>query len=126
MLNNEQQSNADGELHLQLPDGWTADPAAAKFRLPANDPATVTFTVHPSLLSADANYTIKAIARSGNFDFSEGVQQVGYPGVRPYYYYHPATYRARGVDVKVAPGLNVGYIMGTGDEVPQALAQIGV
>src|SRR5580704_9693777 len=64
-LDNEQQSNADGELHLQLPDGWTADPAAAKFRLPANDPATVTFTVRPSLLSADANYTIKAIARSG-------------------------------------------------------------
>jgi hypothetical protein len=125
-LNNEQQGNADGELHLQLPEGWTADPATAKFHLPINDPDTVTFTVHPSSLSADATYTINAIARSGNFEFNEGVQQVGYPGVRPYYYYHPATYRARGVDVKVAPGLKVGYIMGTGDEVPQALEQIGV
>src|SRR5271170_7378227 len=124
-LDNEQQSNADGELHLQLPDGWTAEPPTAKFHLPINDPDTVTFTVHPTSLG-DASYTIKAIARSGNFEFSEGVQQVGYPGVRPYYYYHPATYRARGVDVKVAPNLKVGYIMGTGDEVPQALEQIGV
>jgi len=124
-LDNEQQSAADGELHLQLPDGWTAEPAAEKFHLPANDPDTVTFTIHPTSLM-DASYTIKAVARSGNYEFSEGVQTVGYPGVRPYYYYHPATYRAHGVDVKVAPGLNVGYIMGTGDEVPQALEQIGV
>ena len=131
-LENEQQSAADGELRLELPDGWTAEPASTKFHLPANDPATVTFTVHPSSLSAanptmsDTTYPIKAVARIGNYEFSEGVQTVGYPGVRPYYYYHPATYRAHGVDVKVAPGLNVGYIMGTGDEVPQALAQIGV
>lgn len=125
-LHNEQSTAAEGDLHLELPDGWTADPATAKFSLPANDPDTVTFTVHPSSLSADATYTIKAIARSGNFEFSEGVQKVGYPGVRPYYYYYPATYRARGIDVKVAPDLKVGYIMGTGDEVPQALEQIGV
>ncbi len=125
-LHNEQSTTADGELHLELPAGWTADPTTAKFHLPANDPDTVTFTVRPSSLSADATYTIKAIASSGNFEFSEGVQQVGYSGVRPYYYYQPATYRARGVDVKVAPNLKVGYIMGTGDDVPQALEQIGV
>ena len=125
-LSNEQQTAADGDLHLELPEGWTAEPAMAKFHLPVNDPATVTFTVCPSSLTADATYNIKAVARSGNFEFSEGVEQVGYPGVRPYYYYHPATYRARAVDVKVPSGLKVGYIMGTGDEVPQALEQIGV
>lgn len=124
-LSNEQQSSADGEVHLQLPEGWTVEPPAAKFHLPANDPVTVAFTVHPAAL-ADASYTIKAVARSGNSEFDESVQQVGYPGVRPYYYYHPATYRARGVDIKTAPDLKVGYIMGTGDEVPQNLGQIGV
>jgi hypothetical protein len=124
-LDNEQQSAADGELHLDLPAGWTSEPASLKFHLPANDPDVVTFTIHPSSLT-DASYMIKAVARSGNFEFSEGVQQVGYPGVRPYYYYHPATYLARGVDVKVAPNLKVGYIMGTGDDVPQALEQIGI
>ena len=32
----------------------------------------------------------------------------------------------RGIDVQVAPNLSVGYVMGVGDEVPQALEQIGV
>ena len=125
-LTNEQQDAADGELHLDLPPDWTAEPGVQKFHLQANDSVTVTFMVHPAHLTSDASYTIKAIAQSGNAQFSESVQPVGYPGLRPYDYYHSATYRARAVDVKVAPGLKVGYIMGTGDEVPRALEQIGV
>ena len=40
--------------------------------------------------------------------------------------YTSATYRARGVDVKVAPGLKVGYLLGTGDEVQASLENLGV
>ena len=32
----------------------------------------------------------------------------------------------RGIDVKIAPGLKVGYVMGVGDEVPAGIAQLGV
>jgi glycosyl hydrolase family 42 (putative beta-galactosidase) len=124
-VENEQQDSAEGELHLQLPTGWTAEPTTKNFHLAANDSESVPFTVHPASLD-DASYTIKAIARSGNYEFSEGMQTVGYTGIRPYYYYSPATFQARGVDVKVAPGLSIGYIMGTGDEVPEAFAQMGV
>ena len=47
---------------------------------------------------------------------------VGYAGLLPTNLYRPATYRARGVDVKVATGpdgraLRVGYLPRTGDEV---------
>jgi hypothetical protein len=31
----------------------------------------------------------------------------------------------RGIDVKVAPGLSVGYVMGIGDDVPSGIAQLG-
>jgi hypothetical protein len=31
----------------------------------------------------------------------------------------------RKVDVKLAPGLRIGYIMGTGDEVPDAIEALG-
>ena len=47
-------------------------------------------------------------------------------GLRPYNLYMPATYRTSGVDCKIAPGLRVGYVTGTGDAVPQSLASIGV
>ena len=46
--------------------------------------------------------------------------------MRPYFLYRPATYTTRGVDVKVAPDLKVGYVMGTGDDVPAALEHLGV
>jgi LmbE family N-acetylglucosaminyl deacetylase len=124
-VKNSQQEVAGGTLRLELPAGWTAEPPAFQFYLRANEAAPVTFTIHPASLAPE-NFTLKATAQSGNSVFSEGVETVGYPGLRPYFLYRPATYRARGVDVKVAPNLNVGYVMGTGDDVPQALEQLGI
>jgi hypothetical protein len=124
-LSNYQQENADGTLRLSLPAGWTAEPPAFTFHLPAEQSTPLLFTIHPSTL-AKQSYTLKATAQSGNYNYSEGVETVGYPGLRPYYLYRASTYRARGVDVKVAPHLNVGYVMGTGDDVPQALEEISV
>lgn len=124
-ITNNQQQTADGTLHLALPTGWSAEPPEFSFHLGASEAAPFLFTVHPDGLGAQS-YTIKATAQSGNYSYGEGVEEVGYPGLRPYYLYRAATYRARGVNVKVAPNLRVGYVMGTGDDVPQALEQIGV
>jgi LmbE family N-acetylglucosaminyl deacetylase len=124
-VKNDQQESANGTLRLNLPDGWTAEPPSFNFRLGAQQTAPFDFVVRPSELSKES-YTLRATAQSGNYEYSAGVETVGYPGLRPYYLYRPATYRMRGVDVKVAPALRVGYIMGTGDDVPQALEEIGV
>jgi len=124
-VKNTQQSAADGTLRLDLPAGWTSDPPAQTFHLRPNEGAPVNFTIRPASLASES-YTIKATAQSGNQVFSEGFETVGYPGLRPYYLDGPATYRARGVDLKVAPNLNVGYVMGTGDDVPLALEQMGI
>ena len=37
----------------------------------------------------------------------------------------PAQLKTRKVDVKLAPGLHVGYVMGTGDLVPEAIEELG-
>jgi LmbE family N-acetylglucosaminyl deacetylase len=124
-VTNDQQDSADGTLRLDLPAGWTADPANVSFHLNAQETAPFQFTIHPATLEAQS-YTLKATAQSGNYEYSEGVKTVGYPGLRPYYIYRASSYRVRGVDVKVAPNLSVGYVMGTGDDVPQALEEIGV
>ncbi len=124
-VSNEQQDNADGTLHLNLPSGWTADPAEVPFHLTAQNSEEIRFTLHPGELTGQ-DYPIGAVAQSGNDRFTEGFTTVGYPGLRPYYLYNPATYRLRGVDLKLPRDLKVGYIMGTGDDVPEALAEIGV
>jgi hypothetical protein len=40
--------------------------------------------------------------------------------------YRPSSYRASGVNVHVVPGLNVGYVTGAGDDVPQSLTNLGI
>jgi hypothetical protein len=116
---------ADGTIRLDLPSGWKADPAQAAFHLNSGEDREVSFIVHPDKLE-QKSYEIKAVATSGGREYSDGYRTVGYPGLRPYNYYRPATYRARGVDVRVAPGLNLGYVMGPGDDVPQALEDLGI
>ena len=79
----------------------------------------------PSNLAA-ASYSITPVAEYQGHQYAQGYETVGYPGLRPYNYYQPGPYKLVGVDVKLAPGLKVGYVMGTGDEVPQALESMGV
>ena len=124
-VGNLQRSAADGTLRLDLPSGWTATPASAGFHLAPESMQDFAFTLHPGPL-ASQSYQVHAVATSGGQSFTEGFTTVGYPGLRPYYLYAPASYTFRGVDVQLPPHLNVGYIMGTGDTVPQDLAQIGV
>ena len=49
-----------------------------------------------------------------------------YTGLDTLYMTRPARHTIRRVDVKTAPGLRVGYVAGTGDDVPETLDQLGV
>lgn len=124
-VGNQQQADADGNLRLELPAGWSCDPPSIAFHLAAESRQDFSFTLHPGPLTAQS-YDIRAVAQTGNDSFTQGFTTVGYPGLRPYYLYTPATYRFRGVDIHLPANLKVGYIMGTGDSVPEDLAEIGV
>jgi LmbE family N-acetylglucosaminyl deacetylase len=119
------QAAADGSVDLKLPDGWTAQPASAPFHLAAaGDTEPILFSVTPAATAAAA-YSIKAVALSADHTYATGWQSIGYEGLRPYNLYKPAQLITRKVDVKLAPGLRIGYIMGTGDEVPDAIEALG-
>jgi hypothetical protein len=86
---------------------------------------TVTFEVFPQNIQTKA-YQIKAVAEYAGKSYTEGYRMVGYPGLRSYPYFQPASYKAVGVDVAVASGLRLAFVPGTGDEVPGALQNLGV
>jgi LmbE family N-acetylglucosaminyl deacetylase len=112
---------AEGVLRLQLPSGWRATPPEAKFSFTRDgEDQTIVFSVAPDLVRP-SEYTITAVAEYQGHSYTEGYTLTGYPGLRPYPYYRPATYRAVGVEVKTAPGLKIGFLPGTGDDVPKAL-----
>ncbi len=71
-------------------------------------------------------YSVNAIAQSGGRNYQAGWRSVGYQGLRPYNQYLPAELKTRKVDVKLAPGLRIGYVMGPGDMVPEAIEELGV
>ncbi len=119
---------ATGTVRLKLPEGWTATPSEATFaRKQAGDSEPMSFEMTPPQdLSAGKRIEIQAEAVWNGEPFTSGWRSVGYPGLRPYNVYRPAEMATRRVDVKVARGLRVGYVMGTGDTVPEALRGLGV
>ncbi len=95
---------ASGTLHLKLPAGWRATPPEAPFSFARDgEDQTITFSVAPDIVKPAA-YTITAVAEYNGPNIREGYHLTGYPGLRPYPFYRPATYKAVGVDVKTAPG----------------------
>jgi LmbE family N-acetylglucosaminyl deacetylase len=120
------QHAAEGTVTLKLPEGWHATPAEAQFDLKsAGDAAPIVFSVTTDG-AASGVYSVKAIATSGRRSYESGWRSVGYQGLRPYNQYLPAELKTRKVDVKLAPGLRVGYVMGPGDLVPEAIEELGV
>lgn len=117
---------AKGQIRLDLPAGWTSNPAAAPYSTTNDgDECILSFQVTPKSVQPKP-YTITAVADFNGQQFRQGFEDTGYVGLRPYPYFRPSTYRTTGVDVKVAPGLRVGYIMGTGDDIPRSIEDLGI
>ena len=119
------QAAADGAVTLKLPTGWRSEPAEAQFHLTsAGDAEPILFSVTPKNAETGA-YKIDAVARSAGHEYTTGWQSVGYAGLRPANLYRSAQLKTRKIDVKLAPGLRIGYVMGTGDRVPEAIESLG-
>ena len=115
-----------GTLHLRLPQGWTATPAQASFTLNANGAKTSTpFVVTAPAKRAAGRLEIAAEATVDGAAFSRDVQVIAYPHIQTHRLYWPAIATAQVIDLKVAP-VKVGYIMGSGDDVPDAIRRMGL
>jgi LmbE family N-acetylglucosaminyl deacetylase len=124
---NNQKGGVRGSVSLQKPDDWQASPASFNFDLKREDErASFTFVVKVPGGSAETRKSISAIASIDGRQYRAGYQIVSYPHIEPRFIYHEARTEAEVIDVKVAPGLKVGYIEGSGDDFGAALKRIGV
>ena len=126
VLNNVQ-GEAEGTLSLKLPDGWRVSPESASFAF-THEGASKTFTFNVSAedVESDRDYTIQAVATSNDKAYTTGYQVIDYPDLEPRHLYRPAMMTLRSILIELPPELKVGYIMGVGDRVPEALQQIGI
>jgi hypothetical protein len=119
-------SASRGEASLEVPAGWTVTPAAAPLEFAREDATeTVRFRVSPAPGAKPGQYEVKAIVRADNETFDQGYEVIEYPHIHRRHRIVPARTSIKLIDVKVAPNLKVGYVMGVGDQVPPAIAQLG-
>jgi len=113
-----------GELHLELPPGWKADPAEQHFDLSSAEEQTILpFTLTPP--SAESIGELKAVVNVGDRTIMTNVHVIDYPHFPAQTLFPPAEARLIRADIKTLAH-TVGYIVGAGDEMPAALRQIGL
>jgi LmbE family N-acetylglucosaminyl deacetylase len=124
LLNNRDGANA-GALKLQLPASWTSTPPTQDFAFTrAGERRAFYFTV--SMPSIEGKpYTIEAVAISDGREYREGYDLLDERDLELRYLYKPAKVMVRGLAVNVPAKLQVGYVMGIGDQVPAGIAQLG-
>ncbi|HEX9365181.1 MAG TPA: PIG-L family deacetylase, partial [Vicinamibacterales bacterium] len=123
---NNQKAAATATVALDAPAGWHVEPATAPITFAREDEATtVTFTLSPPAAVAAGELAVKAIVSGNGATSDRGYQVVEYAHIHRRHVVQTATARVKVLDVTIAPGLKVGYIMGVGDKVPEAIAQLG-
>jgi len=112
-----------GDLRLDVPAGWSAEPASSHFELGATEEQTnVFFNLVPP--AGDSRGKIRAIAQVGTHTISTGTEVIQYPHITTQTLLPPAEAALVRADIKIL-SKTVGYIMGAGDDVPQAIRQLG-
>ncbi len=113
-----------GDVTLVLPKGWTAAPAKHSVSLAAGTPAqTLRFRVTPVAAAGEFSLSAKLTTAAGQ-TFDQQVELVRYPHIPLQVMVAGAGAKAVRLDLKRA-GKKVGYVMGAGDAVPEALRAVG-
>lgn len=126
-IRNNSPKEIQGRLELQPPKGWKVEPAQAPFVLARPGQAVAV----PFHVSADSGglqpgrASFQAVARLGGTEVDRQYRMISVFDRWNTPLYSPARSRVEVLDLKVPPGLKIGYIMGAGDRVSGTLSQLG-
>jgi hypothetical protein len=124
VLNN-RDKGSEGQVTLRAPEGWTVQPERVPFSFARpGERANYTFTVTIPALTG-RTYEVRAIATSEGREYTEGYDTIEYRDLEARHLYRSSAVEVRGIDVETVPGLEVGYVMGIGDQVPDGIRQLG-
>ncbi len=116
----------NGNVKLVAPAGWKVEGDTRPLAFTKQGEKTArAFKVTPPV-NASGNFELKAIAEAAGREYATGYTKIEYPHVETHYIYKPSTTKVELFDVKVAANLHVGYVMGSGDDGPEVLRQLGV
>jgi LmbE family N-acetylglucosaminyl deacetylase len=112
-----------GDVHLEVPAGWSVEPASRHFELSgAGDQTTLAFELTPPASAATGR--IRAVAQVGGRSVAMDTEAIEYPHIPIQVLFPAADASLVRADIRNL-SKNVGYVMGAGDQVPPSLRQIG-
>jgi hypothetical protein len=115
--------NLNGTLRLVAPEGWKIEPASTTFQLAsAGEEQQFSFTVTPPADAKPAHF--RAVANLGGKDFDTAVQVISYSHIPPQTVFPSSMGKLAPAPLTVL-ARRVGYIAGAGDEVANAIRQMG-
>jgi LmbE family N-acetylglucosaminyl deacetylase len=122
-----------GRLKPEAPKGWTVEPEAADFNLKLKgEEAVLTFKLTPPKGESEGKIVAKAFLKSAgdapDADFyaieTKSVKFIEYDHIPTQTVLRPAEAKVVKLNIEKR-GINIGYVMGAGDEMPACLEQIG-
>ncbi|MGO9256174.1 MAG: PIG-L family deacetylase [Bryobacteraceae bacterium] len=120
---------AQANVAIELPAGWKASPASVPLSFAHEDESlSARFQITAPAQIKVGELTLRAVVTSpatGDEKFANGYHEIEYPHIQRRQVIEPAEIALKVVDVKTTPSINVGYIVGVGDQVPAALEQLG-
>ena len=118
---------AAADLRLEAPPGFVVDPPSVSLRLAyEGEESGARFRVTPPGSLRAGTLALRAVAVREGREYREGVQAVDYDHVERRQLLRPAEARVLVLDLRTAPGTSVGYVMGSGDALADAIRQMGV
>ncbi|MBA4120997.1 MAG: PIG-L family deacetylase [Acidobacteria bacterium] len=125
-ITNNSPNAVSGTARFNAPVGWTLSPNSAEFSLAKkNEKITLAFDVTIPLNAKIGDYKLTANATIDNQTYNQQMQEIAYPHIQTHRIFSDADVSAQVLDLKVAP-VRVGYIMGSGDKVPEAIQRMGL
>lgn len=116
----------EATLALELPPGVRATPDERAVTLGGEgETVNASFRVRLPPGGPSSGACIGAVLRVGGRDYRTAYLPIEHRDLETRYDVEPAETRVVSADVSVPDGLRVGYVMGVGDEVPQAIAELG-
>ena len=117
---------ARGTLRLDVPAGWTVSPREAPLSFDrTGEAAVVPFQVAAPAGVEPSQYNVRAVATMDGREYREGYETIDYHHIEKRYIFRSSEATVEALDIEVAP-VTVGYVMGVGDDVAEAIQQLGL
>ena len=113
-------------VRLEAPAGWRIEPPkqVLNFRF-ENEQRSAGFRVHIPPDLGQETFALRAVAESEDTAYEQGYQTIAYHHIQTRHLYHPSSATVKAIDVRVPGELQVGYVMGVGDQVAAATEELG-